>query len=41
MKKEKLNQEIKQLRKEIYRLQLEKDILEKAAQILKKKRASV
>lgn len=36
--KEKLTQEIEQLKKEVYRLQMEKDILEKAALILKKEK---
>lgn len=36
--KEKLTQEIEQLKKEVYRLQMEKDILEKAALILKKRK---
>ena len=36
--KEKLTQKIEQLKKEVYRLQMEKDILEKAALILKKRK---
>lgn len=38
---EQLHSEAEELQRQVYRLRLEKDVLEKAAEIIKKMRASV